>query len=82
MDSRPQLPQKAHKKDGVSVSSRERGAQGFDALEDRRIGNGSTLKFGSQMDMEMRADNEVSPRPSGSHADPLVGSRRMKLDDG
>lgn len=82
MDSQPQLPQETYKKDGQS-SSQGRGMQDFDALEDRKIGNGSTLKFGSQMDMgtELRSEDEVFPRPSSSHADPLVSLFTISLDD-
>ncbi|KUJ10491.1 MFS general substrate transporter [Mollisia scopiformis] len=70
MDTRPKLPQKAFRKEG----------EDFDALEDRKIGNGSTLKFGSQNQMEMmRADTgDVFPRPSSSHADPLNWVRWRK----
>ncbi|KAE8441569.1 hypothetical protein EG329_004688 [Mollisiaceae sp. DMI_Dod_QoI] len=76
MDSPPQPPMKAHKKDGKSVSSREQGMQDFDALEDRKIGNGSTLKFGGQM--LTRSAVELLPRPSSSHADPLNWTRGRK----
>jgi hypothetical protein len=80
MDSRPQLPRKAHKKEGKSISSREQGMEDFDTLGDRKIGNGSTLKFGTQMDMDkLRPDSGVYPRPSASHADPLVSCPNKKL---
>lgn len=73
MDSQPKQPKQAHKKE---VSSRERGMRDFDApKEDRRIGNGSTLKFGTQVnisELPSRGNVELLPRPSSSCVDPLV----------